>query len=243
MTETNGHNNGRIQRGPGGAVDPTANVLALVEAAVKRLNDLQAASDMLRSLETKRTDDLRAAESRRIDEQLVLRSEYQDKLAMAEAKRIDAIRSVDVNAVAVASERASAQAAVLANQVAQSADALRTLVASTATTMATQAATAAQQFTERLTLLERSQYEGKGKNLVGDPQLAVLMEEVRVLNAQRTTSQGKSEGVHASWLILTGAIAAIATLISVGVLIYNLSRGVVPAYVPVPHATTTEPAK
>ena len=80
----------------------------------------------------------------------------------AEAKRIDAIRAVDVNAVSVANERATAQAAVLANQVALSAETLRALVASTASTQATQLNQLTAQLIDRISLLEKSQYENKG---------------------------------------------------------------------------------
>jgi len=137
-------------------IDPTANVILLVEAAVKRL------------------DDLRAAEMVRVDERLKIHTDYTHQLAEAEAKRIDAIRSVDVNAVSVASERATQQAAVLANQVAASADALRALVATTATTMAEQSRQLSSQLTDRLTQLERAQYEGKGRSGLSAPLLMLI---------------------------------------------------------------------
>jgi hypothetical protein len=101
---------------------------------------------------------------KRIDEQAKLRAEFTAQLAVAEAKRIDAIRAVDVNAVSVASDRANAQAAVLANQVAASAETLRSLVAATAATQATQLAQLTTQLTDRLTALEKSQYENKGSS-------------------------------------------------------------------------------
>lgn len=75
-------------------VDPTANVLALVEAAAKRLDDLAA-----------------------------LRSNYEAQLRQAETARIDAIRAVDVGAVQRAAEVAAAQAEALRNQVAVAATA------------------------------------------------------------------------------------------------------------------------
>src|ERR1035437_3440792 len=78
-----------------------------------------------------RIDDNIKLEMKRIDEQMNVRADYNIQLGVAEAKRIDAIRAVDVNAVSVASERANAQAAVLATQVATSAEALRALVAAT----------------------------------------------------------------------------------------------------------------
>ena len=124
--------------------DPTENVLKLVDAAVTRL------------------DDLRDAESRRVNEQLALRASYDEKLREAEAKRIDAIRAVDVNAVAVASARADNTATVLANQVSTSAENLRALVASTASANATTLSQITTTLTDRLALLEKSQYEKSG---------------------------------------------------------------------------------
>lgn len=99
---------------------------------------------------------------KRIDELATLRDEHYKQLAVAESKRIDAIRSVDVNAVSVASERAGAQALVLAAQVSTSAETLRSLVATTAATQATQLSTLTIQITDRLTALEKAQYEKRG---------------------------------------------------------------------------------
>lgn len=127
-------------------IDPTANVIALVEAAMLRQDDLRIA-------EARRADDLRAAESRRIDEQAALRAEFAEKYAMAESKRIDAIRAVDVNAVAVANERATQQATVLATQVVSSAEALRGVFTQTMTALS-----------DRLTKVEQTQYKGEGKD-------------------------------------------------------------------------------
>lgn len=76
--------------------DPTANVLDLVEAAIRRQDDL-------RQLEAAHTREMR----------------------LAEAARIDAIRAVDVAAVQRASEVANQQAATLALQVSTTADAFR----------------------------------------------------------------------------------------------------------------------
>ena len=142
---------------PGADVkDPTTNVRDLITQSNQR-------SDAMRALELRRVDDLMAAEQKRVNEQLNLRADYNTKLAEAEAKRIDAIRAVDVGAVAVANERATAQAAVLANQVAASAETLRALVAATAATQAQQLATLTTQLTDRLSSLEKSQYENKGQ--------------------------------------------------------------------------------
>src|ERR1017187_8731470 len=104
ITKRNGNGNGN---GP----DPTINVRELFELT----ND--------------RIDGLMNAEHIRLNEQMTLRAEHTAQLTLAEAKRIDAIRAVDVGAVSVANERANAQAAVLASQVSTSAETLRALVA------------------------------------------------------------------------------------------------------------------
>ena len=200
-------------------VDPTKNVLDLVAREIQRLNDLRAA-------ETRRVDDLRVAESRRVDEQLSLRAHYEEKLRDAEAKRIDAIRAVDVNAVTVASERQTQSAAVLATQVSQSAETLRALVATNAQSTATQLAQIITPITDRLSLVERAQYEGAGKATVADPQLAQLIIEMRSLNQKSASGEGAS-GAHTTdtqtsrWLIglLIGIPALLLTLVEAAKLI------------------------
>lgn len=157
--------------------DPTSNVLMLVEAAVKRL------------------DDLRIAEATRINEVMTLHQTYGEKLTQAEAKRIDAIRAVDVAAVATASERANQQATVLANQVTVSAETLRTLVATTADGVA-----------KRIAALEQAQYENVGKGRVSDPIMETLLTEVKAMRG--TSKAGISQVI--GWIV---ALAAIIGLI------------------------------
>lgn len=146
-------------------LDPTKNALTYVDAAVKRL------------------DDLRDAEARRVNEQIALRAEFAKQLAEAEAKRIDAIRAVDVNAVGVATERATGQAAVLQNQVNQSAETLRSLVESKASTLATQTAQVTGQLSERLTVVEKAQNVTSGAKDISTPMLATIVGAVAAVGA------------------------------------------------------------
>ena|ERR1019366_6868910 len=164
--------------------DPTANVTALVEAAMKR------------------QDDLRFAESRRVNEQLELRAEHNKEililhtqLRVAESSRIDANRATDLLNVKVASDKAADQATVLASQVTSTADTLRSLVATN--TQATE---------QRLLTLERASYEGKGKEQATDPQIAILIKKVDDISGT------KSEGIKLSWSVLI-AIGAILVVV------------------------------
>lgn len=197
----------------GQVVDPTANVIALNEAAQLRQDDLRAASDRYN-----------AAEIQHVKEVAGLRADYAERLASAEAKRIDAIRAVDVNAVAVASQRASDQATVLATQVAQSAEALRALVATTAA--AASAATQQQTNTlsARITTLEQAQYEGKGKQSYVDPMMVEIVAEMKSLRSARSESTGQSQGVSMSAGVIVAAFGILFGLISVGVAAFSALR-------------------
>jgi hypothetical protein len=109
------------------------------------------------------SDEIKCIASR-IDAEMKLRSEHAGQLGIAEAKRIDAIRSVDITAVAIANDRAVASAVVLAAQVASSAETLRTLVAQTAQTVAGQLATLSSSINDRISALEKTQYTTSGKD-------------------------------------------------------------------------------
>lgn len=208
------------------AIDPTANVLALSEASNKRQDDLREGAERLmaaqiehiRVTERIRSDsvrDLALAESRRVDEQMALRASYSERLELAEAKRIDAIRAVDVNAVAVASQRASDQATVLATQVAQSAEALRALVATTAATVATSLQQLSTSLSTRLTTLEQGSYQALGKSTYQDPELVKLLSEVKGLSDINRLGVGRTTGANATWGIILGAGSFITVILAV----------------------------
>jgi hypothetical protein len=88
-------------------MDPTANVVAILQSAVQR------------------QDDLREQEASHIREIMTLRAQFSDDLRLAESARIDAIRAVDVAAVQRAAEVAAAAVQALATQVPIVAEAAR----------------------------------------------------------------------------------------------------------------------
>ena len=126
-------------------VDPTKNVLDLVESAIRR------------------QDDLRELETKCLKEQQDLRSTYDNLLREAESKRIDAIRSVDVGNVQRAAEVQAVQAATLAAQVATSAETLRTQVAAAASAASIALAAALEPVQKDIADLRRAQYEAQGQ--------------------------------------------------------------------------------
>jgi hypothetical protein len=200
-------------------LDPTINVQNLLQAAVMRQNDLREA-------ETHRIDERFDKEQKRINEMVALRADqlveistiradYERLLTGAEAKRIDAIRAVDVAAVQVERERAYAQAAVLATQVSNSADTLRASMASNAAALATQLSGAVQTLSDRISTLERTSYEGQGKEKRDDPAMARLVELISSMRTELTENRGRGMGANALWGYVIGAIGLIATLGSI----------------------------
>jgi uncharacterized protein YkuJ len=137
-------------------VDPTINVTNQLDAAVKRLDDLREASE-------RRQDGNIEAEGRHVRELSALRESHARELREKEAERIDAIRLVDVNAVARAAEVSAAQAAALAAQVALSADAMRVQVAAAAQAAQESQARYIDPIQKDIADLRRAQYEQQGQ--------------------------------------------------------------------------------
>jgi len=186
-----------VDSGGNPVIDPTENVKALTEAATLRQDDLRQASDKYNQ-----------AEIGHVKEQASMRASYEEKLSLAESKRIDAIRAVDVNAVAIANERSAAAAQVLANSV-----------SSLAANIAEQQKQIVDQINVRISAIERSQYEGQGKGSVTDQQLAALVDEVRKLNQISNQTTGRSEGNKASIALILG-IGALFVALIFGILNY-----------------------
>jgi hypothetical protein len=92
------------------AVDPTKNVRAVVKAEAKR-------QDQLRDMEHKALRRELASAVKSIRREVNDFRLYLKELARAETKRINAIRKVDVGAVAVANTAAENRATTLAGQV------------------------------------------------------------------------------------------------------------------------------
>lgn len=231
--------------------DPSENVKALNEAAAKRQDDLrlyserltQAQLDALEKVGTIRIQQemrLLAEQDKRIENEARIRAEYNDKLISAEAKRIDAVRTVDTTAAAATSQRTTEQATllgkqtadiaeVLRNQVARNADDLRTLVATTAATQlqtqiaaANVVATQMSTLSTRITTLEQSGAEGKGKQTIQDPAFAALLQEVRNLTQARADQAGVGAGRSdvVGWIVgVGGFLIALAMMF----MMYNSS--------------------
>lgn len=190
---------------------------SLMAAESRRVNEAAESLRRETSLAANYLEKITLAESKRIDERQELRSAHSKELADAETHRIDAIRAVDVAAVATAQTASQAAANVLATQLTATADTLRALVASTASTVAAQLQQISETITTRLANLERTSYEGAGKSTRDDPQIVALVTQVAALTNE--LSKDKGAGSVSNPLMMTligvacsGAVAALLAL-------------------------------
>jgi len=227
----------------GPVIDPTQNVRELFEAGAMRQDDLRLAERRLQEEKILRVEREMIALQREVS----IRAEHQRDLDTLEAKRLDAVRSVDQLAVKTEADRSAAAITMLAQTAATTAETLRSAVNTSATNLATQLTNTVNAITERIAALEKSSYTGQGKQAVADPMMEQLIGEMRNLTAQRAADMGKSAGIGTSWGVLLGAVALIATLLT----LYSgrTTTPVVPApqviYVPAPAGSmlpTTPPA-
>ena len=182
MTSNSGSSQGpAIDRSGAPVIDPTENVIALVRAGLDR------------------QDILREQESKHIHAVLNLRADYEEKLRRAESNRIDAIRAVDVAAVAQAAQVSATQASTLASQVSASAETLRTTVAASALSAANNLSAALTPIQTSIDALRAVQYQQQGQA------------------AQKT--EGRDTG---QW-VTTTLVASAAAIVS-----YLVSRGHIP---------------
>ena len=105
--------------------DPTKNVLDLVNASIKRIDDVNM-------VQKKAFEDMLNVQLKLMNDKIDMLSHVRDQMAVAEKARLDAIRQTDVDSAKEERIRQTNQAAVLAAQVTQSAELLRGLVATTA---------------------------------------------------------------------------------------------------------------
>jgi hypothetical protein len=178
-------------------IDPTINVKEGMRAVERRQDDLR---DMNTTWMLKWLD----RELKHMDDMAILRESHYASRAESEAKRIDANRQFDMLGVNTAAERQIAVVATLAATTATS-----------ATNLATQTANTFTAVVDRIAALERTSYEGKGKEAVTDPAMAQLASDVRAVMLTAEARGGKSEGAALTWdrviaiLAIIGMFAAL----------------------------------
>jgi len=212
MQRKNGAGLGVDSRG-GPVVDPTANVIALVEANAK-------AAERLREADNRYYDEV----MKNLKEMTSLRAQHQRELDAGESSRLDSIRKVDredVNKTAVAAQAAITTLATTTNTMAET---LRNQVATVAGVAESRQAAFAGDVNKRLSALELSSSEGKGKQTVSDPQMEKLTELVATLARNQASGTGKSEGVSWIGMLIMGTVTVLGGLFGIAGVLYAILK-------------------
>ena len=214
-------------------IDPTKNVLDLVEAAVKRLDDMSALRERLT---TEKVDGLRRAlkDGERVAK---LRARHQRELDKAESERLNAIRQVDREDVAKTTAATAALATTLAAQTTTLASTLRNQVDTVAAAAEVRFNSIGQDLTKRLSAVELALSEGKGRQIVVDPQMEKLTTLVELLAKNQATVTGKGEGINLAWVVMLGVVSFLGGLIVIGTFVFITTQRSAPIYTPAPYGT------
>lgn len=136
--------------------DPTRNVIALVASNSERL---QAMLDI---------------HIKRLDERFATHVEYAANISLAENSRISAIREMDVKTYETAMNQATEDRLVLSNRMTVINDGLRALISASQEVLTKQTEQRVEQLSDRITLLERAQYQTQGKDQTSRSVIATL---------------------------------------------------------------------
>lgn len=207
----------------GPVIDPTKNVLDLTNAANKRQDDLREMHNRFLEAEFGRLEetvkrveqvsDLRAEHAREVNQ---IHQRHDREIHKMEQDKLAAFRASDEMARITEANRSLA-----AIQVVE-----RTLN-STATALASQNAENNVEVNRRLAALEKSSYEGAGKQAVADPALAEIISEFKALRlsvvGQQSQGSGQSEGVDKTIKYIVIALAALVSLMTLGGMIIGIA--------------------
>jgi hypothetical protein len=136
----------------GAVIDPTKNVLNLVEREIKRLDDM---SDLRAQLVDEKI--------MRMDQVATLRAEHAKEIRESESNRLNAIRQEDVLNASTAAERAGEAIRTLATQTAANQEANRNAVTASASALASQLTSLFAESNKRLSAVELALSAGAGK--------------------------------------------------------------------------------
>jgi hypothetical protein len=185
--------------GSNGKQDPSRNTREMVQDAVDRINDLA-------TVQRQSVRDLANAETRRVDQLTALRDKYEEKLAVAEAGRLNANRTMDESARAVDRDKAATQATLLAADVKSTAETARLLVAQTRDEATKNLAQQLDPIRDKLAALEQAQFQGAGERRASDPAQLQMAEDVRALLRTKERVEGRAMLSTPMLMLLSGAL-------------------------------------
>jgi len=172
----------------GAVIDPTKNVLDLTAAANRRQDDLREMYNRFMGAEIRRLEET----VKRVEQVSELHAQHMREVAMIHQSHDMAIHKMEQEKLAAF--RASDEVARLteANRSLAAIQVVERTLNSTATALASQNAENNLEVNRRLAALEKSSYEGAGKQAVADPMQAEMLNEFRAMRLSFAEGQGKA---------------------------------------------------
>lgn len=191
-TASGGSGGPAVDRVGAPVIDPTENVLALVDVQKEHAEQLRIAdqkySDDMRRADARFDTEMRRADNQRLSELAALKQNYD--------KQISDILTVQVKTT---SELISTQLEKVTTSLSNQINAQGSQQTSLMTTLS-----------ERIGRLEQSQWQSVGRTSVSDPATADAISRMEValrsLGSSRDTGAGKSAGGTALWGLIAGGI-------------------------------------
>jgi hypothetical protein len=196
--------------GNGQTIDPTKNVLDLVEAAIRRQDDLRAAEaklqTSLREAETKFNAFMRETDVHRIND-----------LREADVRRLNELRDAETRRINELATQKQIFDLELARVIRAGLDASTLLLATQLKEVKTDAS-------DRMAKLEQFANEQRGRASATDPAYTKIVEEVRSLIVSRSDLAGKStgQGEVVAWIV--GGLGLLFGAIMAGIALNNMRR-------------------
>lgn len=172
----------------GQVVDPTKNVLDLVEAAIRRQDDLRLA-------EAKFQDALRGAEAR-----------FGAAMRDADARRLNELRDAETRRI----NELTSQKQIFDLELAR---VIRANVESSTLLLATQVKEVKTDLSDRTAKLEQFRWESGGRTSATDPVYVDLLKEVKALSLARSDLSGRSTGQGEVVAYIFAAIMAVVGIV------------------------------
>jgi hypothetical protein len=182
--------------------DPSKNVLDLVNAAVKRQDDLR---EQARSYQ-KIIDEIRAERDKE-------RADHAKEIRLADSGLYAAIRTVDREDVAKTAASAQTAISTLAKQTTDLASTLQKTLGDTAIAVEQRQSAFASEMSKRISALELQASERQGNQAVAAPIQLEMKETLNRLAAAQQANVGKSEGISNVWTVGVAAAALLMTMV------------------------------
>jgi hypothetical protein len=196
-------------------IDPTENVMKLVQASAKRADDLSLVESKWQrrwiKSELCRIENLVTQQK----EFSLMRASHQEALDEKESARIDSIRQVDREEVAKTAAQANLAIATLAKQTTDLATTLQTQVQSTASAAETRRTADMSEVNKRVSALELAGSASAGKQTVADPAMEALTKQVAALVNLQQSGMGERRGGQQVWGFMLAGVTILIAIIAV----------------------------